>query len=179
MEAPIPHGRSAGLWSAVPVDRAATNGQYGWVVNRFRDTVTINVPLPADEAMLLFTARGERSWVQGWDPQFPAGEPSEEGDGTVFVTTADGRSTYWIVAASATRSVRYARTTPGFLAGTVEVRERRSDARSTLVDVTYDLSALTADGAAELDDFAAGYEKEISSWEVAIENALADDSPPR
>jgi hypothetical protein len=147
-------------------------------VNRFRDTVTISVPLPADEAMPLFTARGERSWVQGWDPEFPAGEPSEEGEGTVFVTTAERRSTYWVVAARTTRSVRYARTTPGFFAGTVEVRVRRSDARSTLVDVTYDLSALTPDGAAEMDEFAAGYERELSGWQDAIETALADDSAP-
>jgi hypothetical protein len=145
-------------------------------VNRFRDTATITVPLPAEEALPLFTARGERSWVQGWDPQFPAGEPSEEDEGTVFITIADGRPTYWVVAARATRSVRYARTTPGFFAGTVEVRERRSDARSTLVDVTYDLSALTPEGAAELDDFAAGYEQEIGAWEVAIETALADEA---
>jgi hypothetical protein len=144
-------------------------------VNRFRDTVTIRVPLPPDQAMQLFTARGERDWVDGWDPEFPAGEPSEEDEGTVFVTTADGRSTFWVVAGRATRSVRYARTTPGFVAGTVDVRERRSDAHATEVDVTYDLSALTPQGAAELDDFAAGYEQEIGGWEVAIETALASD----
>lgn len=148
-------------------------------MNRFRDTVTISVPLPADEAVQLFTARGERAWVEGWDPEFPAGEPTEEVEGTVFVTTAADRSTYWVVAARASRGVRYARTTPGFFAGTVEVRERRSDSRSTMVDVTYDLSALTPQGAAELDDFAAGYEQEISAWAVAIETALADDRASR
>jgi hypothetical protein len=134
--------------------------------------VTILVPLAADEAMQLFTARGERDWVEGWDPQFPAGEPSEEDEGTVFVTTADGRSTYWVVVARAPRSLRYARTTPGFFAGLVDVRERRSDARSTLVAVTYDLSALTPDGAAELDGFATGYEAEIKAWEVAIKTSV-------
>jgi len=36
----------------------------------------------------------ERDWVDGWDPEFPAGEPPEEAEGTVFVTTADGRPTY-------------------------------------------------------------------------------------
>src|SRR5919198_5440312 len=82
-------------------------------MKRFRDTVTIDVPLPSDEAMQLFTARGERAWVEGWDPEFPAGEPSVEGEGTVFVTTADGRSTYWVVAARDADRVRYARTTPG------------------------------------------------------------------
>jgi hypothetical protein len=145
-------------------------------VNRFRDTVTISVPLPGDEAMQLFTARGERDWVEGWDPEFPAGEPIEEDEGTVFVTTAHGRSTYWVVAARAKGSVRYARTTPGFVSGLVEVRRRRSDAHSTQVDITYDLSALTRQGDAELDDFAAGFEKEIRAWEVAIETALADRS---
>jgi hypothetical protein len=145
-------------------------------VNRFRDTVTINVPLPADEAMPLFTARGERRWADGWDPEFPAGEPSgEEGEGTVFVTAAHDRSTYWVVAASTTDRVLYARTTPGLTAGTVEVRRRRSEARSTQIDVTYDLSALTAQGAAELDVFAARYAQDIGAWEVAIETALAKE----
>jgi hypothetical protein len=147
-------------------------------VNRFRDTFTINVPLPADEAMPLFTARGERRWVEGWDPEFPAGEPSEEGEGTVFVTTADGRSTYWVVAARDPDWIRYTRTTPGFVAGTVEVRRCRSDTRSTQVDVTYDLSALTPEGAAELDVFAARYQQDIGAWEVAIAAALANDSGP-
>jgi hypothetical protein len=144
-------------------------------MNRFRDTITISVPLPADEAMALFTARGERGWVEGWDPEFPAGEPSEEGEGTVFVTAADGRSTYWIVTAKDADRVRYARTTPGFAAGTVEVRRRGSDVRATQVDITYDLSALTKDGAAELDDLAAAYEQDISAWEGAIEAALANE----
>jgi hypothetical protein len=145
-------------------------------VNRFQDTVTVAVPLPADEAMQLFTARGERAWVEGWDPEFPAGEPSEEDEGTVFVTTAKGRSTYWVVAARDAERIRYARTTPGSSAGIVEVRRGESDTRSTRVDVTYDLSALTPRGAVELDRFGARYERGISAWGVAIARALADDS---
>jgi hypothetical protein len=141
-------------------------------MDRFRGTVSITVRLPVDEAMLLFTARGERDWVDGWEPEFPAGEPAEEAEGTVFVTSHHGRSTYWVVAARALGAVRYARTTPGLHAGTVEVRERLSDARSTQVDVTYDLTALTPEGATELDRFAAGYEDEIGGWQDAIEAAL-------
>ena len=144
-------------------------------MNRFRDTVTISVPLPADEALPLFTARGERRWADGWDPEFPAGEPNEETEGTVFVTRAGDRSTYWVAAIRDPDGVRYARTTPGFAAGTVEVQLRPADARSTQVDVTYDLTALTPEGAAELDGFAAGYEQDIGSWEAAIEAALASE----
>jgi hypothetical protein len=137
-------------------------------MRRFRDTVTITVPLPADEAMPLFTARGERRWVEGWDPEFPAGEPAQEGEGTVWITSAGDRSTYWVVAAKDADSVRYTRTTPGFAAGTVEVRVRGSDARETQLDITYDLTALTEEGDAELADFGSTFEQEIGSWQGLI-----------
>jgi hypothetical protein len=137
-------------------------------MKRFRDTVTITVPLPADEAMPLFTALGERRWVEGWEPEFPAGEPGQEDEGTVWITTHGDRSTYWVVAAKDADFVRYARTTPGFAAGTVEVRVRGSDERETHLDVTYDLTALTEEGAAELDEHASTFQQEIRSWEGLI-----------
>jgi hypothetical protein len=70
----------------------------------------------------------------------------------------------------------YAWTTPGVDRRHRRGRRRRSDARSTKLDVTYDLSALTPHGAAELDVCAAGYEQDIGAWEAAIETALANDS---
>jgi hypothetical protein len=118
--------------------------------------------------MPLFTARGERRWVEGWDPEFPAGEPTEEDEGTVWITTAGERATYWVVAAKDADRIRYARTTPGFAAGTVEVRLRRSDARETQLDITYDLTALTEAGRAELDEFASTFQQEIGLWEGLI-----------
>ena len=142
-------------------------------MRRFRDTVTITVPLPADQAMPLFTARGERRWVEGWEPEFPAGEPAEEDEGTVWVTTAADRSTYWVVAAKDAERVRYGRTTPGFAAGTVEVRVRASDADETQLDITYDLTALADAGESELDDFAAGFHEEIGSWEGLIRRLVS------
>ena len=144
-------------------------------MKRFRDTTTISVPLPPAEAMALFTARGERRWVEGWDPTFPAGEPADEDEGTVWVTHAHGRRTYWVVAARASRSVRYARVTPDFSAGTVEVRERSSTADTTEVDVTYDLTALGPHGEAELERFSSRYAEEIGAWEAAVE-AMLDGS---
>jgi hypothetical protein len=145
-------------------------------MRRFRDTVTINVPLPAGEAMTLFTARGERRWVEGWDPEFPAGEPAagaDEDEGTVWITTSGDRTTYWVVAAREADCVRYARTTPGFSAGTVEVRLRGSDARETQVDVTYDVTALTDAGDAELDAFASTFQQSIGSWEDLIRRLVS------
>jgi hypothetical protein len=95
----------------------------------------------------------------------------------VFVTTAHGRSTYWVVAARDSDRVRYARTTPAFTAGTVEVRRRHSDARSTHVDVTYDISALTPQGAVELDAFAARYERDIRAWGGAHRDRTRERDP--
>jgi hypothetical protein len=141
-------------------------------MHRFRQTVTIGVPLRIPEAIALFTARGERDWVDGWEPEFPAGEPGEEDVGTVFVTASGGRPTYWVVVARTASGVRYARTTPGLHAGTVDVRGRAADARSTRVDVTYDLTALGPAGTAELDRIAAGYPAQIQGWQHAIETAL-------
>ena len=142
-------------------------------MRRFRDTVTLTVPLPPGEALPLFTARGERRWVEGWDPEFPAGEPDEEGQGTVWVTRAGERVTYWVVAAKDADGVRYGRTTPGFAAGTVEVRVRDSDASETRLDVTYDLTALTDEGAAELEEFAAAFQEDIGSWEGMIRRLVS------
>ncbi|HZN90185.1 MAG TPA: hypothetical protein VFB44_14495 [Thermoleophilaceae bacterium] len=142
-------------------------------MRRFRDTATIEIPLPASRALPLFTARGERAWVPGWKPRFPAGEPDDEDEGTVWVTEAHGRTTYWVVATRDARGVAYARVTPELFAGIVEVRQRRADARSTQLEITYDLTALTDAGAAELDSFAAGYHEEIRGWRAAIEATIA------
>jgi hypothetical protein len=79
------------------------------------------------------------------------------------VTAAHGRETIWVVLDRGADAVRYARITPGHLAGTVEVRLRDGEA-----EVTYDLTALTDDTQPELEHFAAGYEAFLAEWERAI-----------
>ena len=135
---------------------------------RFRGTHTISVPLPPDRALPLFTARGEREWVPGWQPEFPDGEPEQiEDEGTVFVTAHGGTATYWVVVARAHDGVRYARTTPGRSAGTVEVKLEATTAGSA-AQVTYDLTALTPEGEHALEHFAANFDEEIAGWEELI-----------
>ena len=141
----------------------------------FRAAAVVRVGLDREPALALFTARGERRWVPGWAPEFPAGEPpagKPEREGTVFVTHADGRATIWVVALRETGRIRYARTTPGVTAGTVEVRVIAATAGATSVEVTYDLTALSDAGAAELAAFAAGFDDTIGAWEDLIAAAL-------
>jgi hypothetical protein len=65
------------------------------------------------------------------------------------------------------KRLRYARVTPGDQAGTVTVSISGADHHSE-VEVTYDLTALTAPGGRKLSEFAANYPAYLQSWEDAI-----------
>ena len=79
------------------------------------------------------------------------------------MTAAHDRDTIWVVLDRSADAVRYARITPGHLAGTVEVR-----LRDGVAHVTYDLTALTREAQPELEHFAAGYDAFLAEWESAI-----------
>jgi hypothetical protein len=131
---------------------------------RRRLTGSVDVPLRPDEALTLFTPAGEREWVPGWDPAFPADE--ELSPGTTFNTH---ERTVWVIADRTAHSLRYARVTPGVCAGTVEVRCEPAGSR-TRAHVTYDLTAL-ADPAA-LDRFAHRYPAMLAHWQRLIAAAI-------
>jgi hypothetical protein len=129
----------------------------------------VRLERPAGQAFHLFTPVGERLWAEGWDPSFPDGESGDGGaPGTVFTTDAHGRHTIWVVLDRRDDAIRYARITPGHLAGTVEVRLGEGAA-----EVTYDLTALTPDAVPELEAFAAGYDAFMAEWERAIAAATS------
>ncbi len=81
------------------------------------------LPVSAAEAIHFFTPEGERAWVPGWNPVYPAGEASEL-PGTVFTTDAHGVETIWVVQKINRNdySSAYSRVTPGHYAGTVKVQ---------------------------------------------------------
>jgi hypothetical protein len=149
---------------------------------------SLRVALPPAEAFRLFTATGEREWVEGWEPAFPdpavagtavgtavgtaadtAGDTAgDTAVGTVFETDSAGHHATWIVIDhDGDRRIRYARVVTGRDAGTVEVR-LAPDGDGTEVTVTYQLTALTPAGARWLDAFAAGYPAFLRSWEEAL-----------
>ncbi|GHS87424.1 hypothetical protein AGMMS50218_09260 [Actinomycetota bacterium] len=129
--------------------------------------------IPPQDAFGLFTARGERAWAPGWDPQFPADTPDDGLVGTVFVTEGDaGRSTWVVVDSERGSRIRYARVAGARTAGTVDVRLAATRA-GTQVTVGYDLTSLELAADADLDDFAAGYGAYVASWRDAIEVHLA------
>ncbi len=134
---------------------------------------TLHVDAPPKHAFQLFTAPGERLWIDGWDPEVLSGGDGRA-RGAVFVTRVGGQETYWVVVdydADALRA-RYARIAPGTRAGTVEVAVRPDGAGASEVEVTYELTALTAKGDDELAAFdARAYERMLAEWERMIRDA--------
>ena len=133
-------------------------------MNRIQLRGNVPVPLPPAEALGLFTPEGERAWVPGWKPRFPAGD--DLAPGTTFLTH---EQTIWVIADRTPSSVRYARVTPGVHSGTVEVRVEPADG-GTRAQVGYDLTALG--DPAVLDRFASDFDAMLAEWERLIAAAL-------
>jgi Activator of Hsp90 ATPase homolog 1-like protein len=132
----------------------------------------LRVALPVGEAFRLFTAIGERDWVDGWHPHFPEPVEDDAAVGTVFYTDAHGEHVTWIVIdRDGDRQIRYARVAAHRDAGTVEVRLEPGNGH-TEVTVTYRLTALSPDGDRWLRAFAAGYPEFLRSWETSIADSL-------
>ena len=139
----------------------------------------IRVPVAPDDALRLFTPRGEREWAHDWEPVFPAEDVDDSAPGTVFTTEADGGAqAIWVVADRTERSMRYARAIPGRWAGTVEVRCEPAGA-VTVAHVTYDLTVLAAAERQRLREFADGYAAFMREWEQELAAAFARPSAGR
>ena len=129
---------------------------------------TIEVPLAPEDAFVLFTARGEQAWVEGWDPEFPAPSPDDTVPGTVFRTDVGGHDTTWLVTDSAPpHRISYARLAVPDTAARVTV-ELRATSTGSLVRVDYDCTALRPEADEAVRRLAREGEKEVASWEGLI-----------
>src|SRR5438067_6438767 len=107
----------------------------------------LHVALPTEEAYRLFTARGEREWVDGWDPMFPVPTSDDSEPGTVFETDAHGLRTTWLVTDREWgRRIAYAQLIPGERAGRITVTLDATEGGSE-VEVVYELTPLSEAGA--------------------------------
>lgn len=138
-------------------------------------TGRIEVNLPPDQAFLLFTPSGERTWAHGWDPSFPSPSPDETGLGSVFRTAHGDRESIWtVVRREPGHAIGYAVTTPEVSCGLVTVSCDPS-ANGTGTTVSYDLTALRSEANAELDRFEENYPSFLAHWERAIATAIEQD----
>ena len=135
------------------------------------DTITctaeLTVDRPQSAALALFTPEGERAWVPGWDPSYPAPQ-RREGAGAVFLTGHAKETTIWVMVDKGERRLRYARATAGDTAGTVTVIVVDAAPTRTRLRVEYDLTALGPNAAERLEAFRGSFANYIGEWETAI-----------
>lgn len=134
---------------------------------------TLHVDAPPEHAFQLFTAPGEKLWIDGWDPVVASGGDGRA-RGAVFVTNTAGEKAYWVVVDYDEEALhaRYSRIAPETRAGTVEVFARDDGSGSTEVTVTYELTALTSEGNKLLADFdSEAFERMLREWERLIRDA--------
>jgi len=144
------------------------------VTERIAASGEFELPIPAAEALWLFTPEGERAWVPDWDPRYPAGNPSEAG-GTVFVISAHGVETTWVIIMvdRSKHSAAYARVTPEHHAGTLSVTCTDSRPGYSTVSVTYDLTALEGADSSVLDSYRPdAFATMLESWATGIASRL-------
>ena len=156
---------------------AATQAEFAPV--RVVESGSVTVAAPLDEAFELFTPLGEARWVEGWRPRVLS--PAELGlaASQVFATSAKGRQTVWMIVdydRPACR-IRYARLTPGWHVGTVDVACQAAGDGGTGVRVTYDLTAVSAAGADDLRAFADGYRQMMADWQAALDHYVTTGQP--
>lgn len=134
---------------------------------------TLHVATSPHHAFQLFTAPGERFWIDDWDPTImSAGDGREQG--AVWVTEIGDDKAYWVVVDFDAEALhgRYARVAPGSHAGTVEVSARPGEAGGTDVEVTYQLTALTDAGQRKLAAFGdEAFTSMLADWERMIADA--------
>ena len=145
---------------------------------RVQSSGHFDVALSAGDAIVLFTPEGERSWVPGWNPVYPAGRPSED-SGTVFVTESHAVETTWVVLEvdRSGATAAYARITPGHHAGVVRVGCVDAATGHCTVSVAYDLTLLGEDPMeleAHVDD---NFELMMHEWSNAVAAHLGGPPP--
>lgn len=130
---------------------------------------SFELPLTPSAAFDLFTAEGERRWVDGWNPIILSACGGNE-PGAVFLTDHGGEQTIWTVikADRAAGRLLYSRVASGRRAGTVGVQISPLDGGS-LITVAYDLTALGLEGeAAVMAMDEKGYSAMMIEWRRLI-----------
>ena len=139
------------------------------------------LPLAPAAALPLFTPRG-RAPLGGldWDPRYAIQYGDDSDTGTVFTIESDDATAVWIVLDRRADGMRYARVTPGRIAGTITVtcaQEAATD--ETSVTVRYDVTSIGPKSMPFVQAFEAGYDAFLGEWREEILAGLAGEAGAR
>lgn len=136
---------------------------------------SFELDLPPRNALLLFTAPGEKLWIEEWDPVILSGDGFTAG--TVFMTTNHGHVTYWVVSDFDIdkRQARYVRVTPESDMGTVQVTVSPNGNGGSMINVSYQLTGLTSAGNQNLRESfdKSDYAAMMRKWQTMIQDSRA------
>lgn len=115
-------------------------------MKRFSHEIT--VARPADEALLLFTPKGEEQWVPGWAPDYIEPASGETVQEMTFRTGEGDETTYWTCLQWQPQGghVRYLRLTPVSRLAFVDVQCNPIGQSRTRVRVSYEYQSLGKKG---------------------------------
>lgn len=133
---------------------------------------SFELDMTPDVAFPLFTGPGEALWVPNWNPTIFKGDGFEKG--TVWQTNNHGSTTTWMVLEynTETRHAQYLRMTPNYDVGTIDVTLTPNEHDGSIVNVTYELTALGEDRNQELANWSEeAYAQELKEWRELIINA--------
>jgi hypothetical protein len=131
---------------------------------------TITVPAPYATVAPLFGAHEERRWANGWDPQFVHPQPARDVEGMVFLVGP----TVWIntIFDLGQGRVQYVNVAPSEVVTRIDIR-LHDRGGSTMVDVTYERTAVTPAAAATAEALADSDRGKAPEWESEIAAAIA------
>lgn len=134
---------------------------------------SFELDMTPEQALPLFTAPGEKLWISHWDPVILNGDGFEQG--TVFVTSNHGHTTYWHVMDydTETKHAQYVRVTPGADTGTVDISIVSNEKGGSTVHVAYQLTALSPAGNTKLEESfsESNYAEMMGEWRSMIESS--------
>ncbi|MDJ1018051.1 MAG: hypothetical protein QNJ35_16190 [Paracoccaceae bacterium] len=109
----------------------------------------ITIGWPRDEALFLFTPKGEEEWVEGWSPDYVFPDTGETVQGMFFTTDHGNEKTYWACLEWKPDEgfVKYLRLNPDSRVSFVSVQLTALSEMETSVEVIYQVVPLANDAA--------------------------------
>lgn len=146
-------------------------------VHKFTDAVSVShsdsfeLKLLPQDAIQLFTAKGETAWIPGWNPSLLKGDGYEKG--SVFAISHGKHSTFIPIDYDEEKKhALYAKVTQGISADSIEINVGSNKRVGSIVTVDWERTALSDRGNEEVSKFdSKAYRQMMAEWKTMIESS--------
>lgn len=134
-------------------------------------SISYEIEYPPKDAMYLYTAEGEKYWLDKWNPTIYSGNGYNSND--VFIDSGyDGNTYIYTVIDFDTDNfeIRYSENIIGMTAGTLNIQFHPVEKTKTKVTLTYSLTSISKSGTDFVKEIDTHFEEAMLSWKEAIES---------